>query len=139
MKLYRALVRSKLDYGFKSKSYILNGDLNSHSPYWGANHTCPRGKIIEPVVDRHDLIPVNTTDKTFWSRVYDTFSLVDLTLAHPSVFLDFKYEVLPDLHTSDHYPIVLDITGDNDEGEKLPHWNFKKADCAGLDLSLRNI
>ena len=116
----------------KSSSYILNGDINAHSPYWGAKTTCPRGKVIEPIIEKHNLIPINTQDDTFWSRAHDSYSLVDLTLAHPSIFLDFQYEVLPDLHTSDHYPIVLDLNGDCDEGERIPHWNFKKADWANF-------
>ena len=111
-----------------SRSYLLNGDWNAHSPLWGATKTCPRGDVAEDVLSKYDVIPINITDKTFWSRAHNTYSLVDLTFAHASIFLDFSYKVLPDLHTSDHYPIVLDIDGDSDEGEKRPQWNFKKAD-----------
>ena len=111
-----------------SRAYLLNGDLNAHSPLWGANKTCPRGDLVEEVLNKYDVIPINISDKTFWSRAHNTYSLVDLSIAHASVFLDFTYEVLPDLHTSDHYPIILDLAGDSDEGEKIPHWNFKKAD-----------
>ena len=110
-----------------SSAYFLNGDINAHSPYWGATRTCKRGEVTEKVIDRYSLIPINVSDKTFWSRAHNTFSLVDLTLAHPSIFLDFQYEVLSDLHTSDHYPIILDLTQDSTEGEKIPHFNFKKA------------
>ena len=112
----------------KSSSYILNGDLNAHSPYWGSRTTCPRGKVVEPIIEKHHLIPINTQDDTFFSRAHESYSLIDLTLAHPSIFLDFQYKVLPDSHNSDHYPIVLDLNGDCDEGERIPHWNFKKAD-----------
>ena len=52
----------------KSSSYILNGDINAHSPYWGAKTTCPRGKVVEPVIEKHNLIPINIKDYTFWSR-----------------------------------------------------------------------
>ena len=111
-----------------SRSYLLNGDWNAHSPLWGARKTCDRGDVAEEVLNKYDVIPINISDKTFWSRAYNTYSLVDLSFAHASIFLDFSYEVLPDLHTSDHYPIILDLAGDSDEGEKIPHWNFKKAD-----------
>ncbi len=70
----------------KSSSYILNGDINAHSPYWGAKTTCPRGKVIEPIIEKHHLIPINTQDDTFFSRAHNSYSLVDLTLAHPSIF-----------------------------------------------------
>ena len=116
----------------KSSSYLLNGDINAHSPYWGAKTTCPRGRVVEPIIEKHNLIPINIKDHTFWSRAHNSFSLVDLTLAHPSIYLDFKYEVLPDLHTSDHYPIVLELNGECEESEKIPRWNFNKADWANF-------
>ena len=97
-----------------------------HIALLGANKTCPRGDLVEEVLNKYDVIPINISDKTFWSRTHNTYSLVDLSIAHASVFLDFTYEVLPDLHTSDHNPIILDLAGDSDEGEKIPHWNFKK-------------
>ena len=104
-----------------SRSYLLNGDWNAHSPLWGANKTCPRGDVAEEVLHKFDVIPINISDYTFRSRAHNTYSLIDLTFAHASIFLDFTYEILPDSHTSDHYPIILDLAGDSDEGEKLTH------------------
>ena len=54
----------------KSTSYILNGDINAHSPYWGAKTTCPRGKVVEPVIEKHNLIPININNG--YSKVHLT-------------------------------------------------------------------
>ena len=94
---------------FKSTSYFLNGDLNAHSLLWGASRTCPRGTVVEQVLDKYHLIPINITHDTFLSRAHGTYSLLDLTLAHPSIYMDFKYEVLSSSYSSDHYPVVLDL------------------------------
>ena len=111
--------------------YLLNGDLNAHSPYWNAAFTSPRGDVMEQIIDKHHLLPLNITDKTHWNRAHNTYSLVDLSLSHPAIFMDFQYEVLPDLHSSDHYPIVIKISGGPDT-TKPPRFNFRKADWAAL-------
>ena len=108
--------------------YLLNGDYNAHSPYWNALFTDrERGEPVEAVIDKHHLLPLNTTVKTHWNRAHNTYSLVDLSLSHPAIFLDFQCHVLPDLHTSDHYPIVIKIAN-APETSKPPHFNFRKAD-----------
>ena len=111
--------------------YLLNCDLNAHSPYWNASYTSPRGKTIETIIDKHHLLPLNITEKTHWNRAHNTYSLVDLSLSHPAIFLDFQYEVLPDLHTSDHYPILIKLSNAA-ETTKPPHFNFRKADWSAL-------
>ena len=116
----------------KSNSYFLNGDLNAHSIFWGATRTCPRGRVAEQVLDKHNLIPINTTHTTFLSRAHGTYSLVDLTLAHPSIYLDFKYKVLSSSYSSDHFPVILELTSDDDENERRPIFNINKANWAGF-------
>ena len=113
-------------------SYILNGDFNAHSPLWKSNRICHLGKIIEKLMETRHIIPLNTTVNTFWSRAHNTFSLIDLTLAHPNIAMDFKVKVLGDLHTSDHYPIVLSLVRDENDFERRPQFNFKKADWGKL-------
>ena len=111
--------------------YLLNGDYNAHSPYWNALFTSPRGDVMEKVIDKHHLLPLNITEKTHWNRAHQTYSLVDLSLSHPAIFMDFQIEVLSDLHTSDHYPIIIEISNGDDD-IKPPRFNFRKADWAAL-------
>ena len=111
--------------------YLMNGDYNAHSPYWNALSTCDRGDVVEAVIDKHHLLPLNITEKTHWNRGHNTYSLVDLSLSHPAIYMDFQCEVLKDLHTSDHYPIVIKIAN-APETAKPPHFNFRKADWAAF-------
>ena len=37
-----------------------------------------------------------------------TFSSIDLSLCHPSVFLDYDWSVCEDQHGSDHFPIIIE-------------------------------
>ena len=115
------------------KPYLLNGDYNAHSPYWNATFTSRgRGDTMEAVIDKHHLLPLNITEKTHWNRAHNTYSLVDLSLSHPAIFLDFQCEVLPDLHTSDHYPVLIKMSNNTPETSKPPRFNFRKADWAAL-------
>ena len=117
--------------------YLINGDLNAHSVLLGSQFTCERGRVAEELLNRHSLVPLNTTAKTHWNRAHNTYSLVDHTLAHPAIAMDFRIKVLPDLHTSDHYPILLEL-GDSDAEKKVPHFNYKKADWQSLRSECRN-
>ena len=39
-----------------SSRYLILGDFNGHSHLWGANQENERGKIVEKLIDRHNLI-----------------------------------------------------------------------------------
>ncbi len=36
-----------------------------------------------------------------------TFTAIDVAFSSPNVILDFNWRMLPDLHGSDHFPIIL--------------------------------
>ena len=111
--------------------YLLNCDSNAHSSYWNSPHTTPRGRTFEEVIDKHHLLPLNITQMTHWNRAHNTYSLIDLSLSHPAIFLDFQCEVLPDLHTSDHYPILIKL-GNTAASTQPSRFNFKKANWSSL-------
>ena len=64
---------------------------------------------------------LNTTIKTRGD------ALLDLTIVHPALFLDIDCHVLNDNHRSDHQPIIIKFSGEITDSEKIPRWNFKKA------------
>ncbi|MCG8430697.1 MAG: endonuclease/exonuclease/phosphatase family protein [Candidatus Omnitrophica bacterium] len=107
--------------------YILMGDFNSHSPLWGSPVTNPRGKIIEKLVSDSNLFIFNDGSPTYFHAPSNTFTHLDLSLAHPSLSNDFSWSVANDLHGSDHFPTLL--TSEVVKKESHPkHWNFAKAD-----------
>ncbi|KAG1658846.1 hypothetical protein GQR58_022767 [Nymphon striatum] len=56
-----------------------------------------------------------------------TYSALDLTLCHPSLFQDFTWMVDGDLHTSDHFPIHVKGNGPPVKG-RPQRWKLHKAD-----------
>ena len=51
----------------------------------------------------------------------------DLSLCHPSVFLDYVWSVCEDQHGSDHFPIIIESIQHSSEDHN-PKWKLNKAD-----------
>ena len=49
-----------------SSRYLILGDFNGHSHLWGANQENERGKIVEKLIDRHNLILLNDCLYLVW-------------------------------------------------------------------------
>ena len=102
-----------------SSRYLILGDFNGHSHLWGANQENERGKIVEKLIDRHNLILLNDFVHTRFDTYHQTSSLLDLSLCHPSIYMDVA---------CDHHPIIITAsTSDHPVPERVPKWNFKKA------------
>ena len=111
---------------FSSRYLIL--DFNDHSHLWGANQENEHGKVVEKLIDSHNLILLNDSVHTWFDTYHQTSSLRDLSLYHPSIYMDVACEVLLDRSGSDHYPIIITTnTSDHPVSERVPKWNFKKA------------
>ena len=61
---------------FSSRYLIL--DFNGHSNLWGANQENERGKIVEKLIDCHNLILLNDSVHTRFDTYHQTSSLLDL-------------------------------------------------------------
>ena len=112
---------------FSSRHLILR-DFNGHSHFWGANQENERGKIVEKLIDRHNLILLNDSVHTWFDTYHQTSSLLDLSLCHPSINMDVAWDISSDRLGSDHHPIIITAnTSDHQVPERVPKWNFKKA------------
>ena len=67
-------------------------------------------------------------DKSYTYMHYPTgsFSSIDLSLCHPSLFLDFSWSVCNDQHHSDHFPILIESNTSTIEDHN-PKWKLNKA------------
>ena len=111
-----------------SSRYLVLGYFNGHSHLWGANQENERGKVVEKLIDSHNLILLNDSVHTRFDSYHQTSSLLDLSLCHPSVYMDVACEVLSDRLGSDHHPIIITAnTSDYPVPKRVPKWNFKKA------------
>ena len=111
-----------------SSRYLALGEFNGHSHLWGANQENERGKVVEHLIDSHNPILLNNSVHTRFDTYHQTSSLLDLSLCHPSIYMDVACEVLSDRLGSDHHPIVITANTSNyPVPERVPKWNFKKA------------
>ena len=68
------------------------------------------------------------TVHTRFDTYHQTSSLLDLSLCHPSIYMDIAFEVYSDRLGSDHHPIIIFAnTSDHPVPERVPNWNFRKA------------
>ena len=112
--------------------YIMCGDFNAKSTLWGNDEDNKRGTEIEKFLFKNDLTLLNTDVKTRYDNHHKKYSLIDLSISHSDLYLDFECKVLNDPHDSDHHPIIISITGELLQTDKIPKWNFKRADWSSF-------
>ena len=66
-----------------------------------------------------------TKSPTYICPFSGSYSVIDLSLCDPSVFMDISWKVLMDTYGGDHFPIRLQNSEQSDETPK--RWNLSKA------------
>lgn len=89
--------------------FLITTDANSHSPLWGSKHQSPRGRLLEKIIQDHNISLLNTGDQTYFSSTHKTFSAIDLTLSSSSLLNRLTWRIHKDLCSSDHYPIIISL------------------------------
>ena len=111
-----------------SSRYLILGYFNGHNHVWGDNQENERGKIVEKLIDRHNLLLLNDSVHTRFDTYHQTRSLLDLSLCHPTIYMDVPCEISSDRLGSYHHPIIITAnTSDHLVPDRVPKWNFKKA------------
>lgn len=111
------------------RPFIITGDFNAYNTIWNSNHTDPRGRTVEQVIN--NLVLLNNGKPTHFSAQYGTFSIIDLTLSDPRIATNLEWDTLPSLHGSDHFPVIItNLLSHNQSISTLstPKWNVKKTD-----------
>ena len=70
---------------------LVLGDYNAHNTLWHSNRTCTRGRIIETIVSKNDLIFLNGVDPTYMNPTSLSTSNIDLSVASSSLKHDFEW------------------------------------------------
>lgn len=111
------------------KPFILLGDLNCHNPLWGSKTTDTRGKKIENILEKLDLITLNSQKPTHFNASNASFSSIDLTICDPTIADSIEWNALEDLYDSDHFPITINVENSSTNIPiHRPRWKFQKAD-----------
>ena len=107
--------------------FLLLGDFNAHNPIWGSSFTNNRGNIVERVLDDNDLCLLNNDEPTYVCPRSGSRSTIDISIAHPDCFEDLSWRPDHDLHGSDHFPIIIEESGESARPRK-PKWKLGGAD-----------
>lgn len=112
------------------KPFILLGDFNSRNHIWGSHTTDTRGKILEKIVDKENLIVINNGDPTRININTGSFTAIDLTLACPSLAPLLEWKVDTNVCSSDHWPILIKMRNRNDNQNTTvsTKWNLRNPD-----------
>ena len=120
-----------------SSRYSILGYFNDHSHLWGAKQENEHGKVVEKLIDRHNLISLNDSVHTRFDTYHQTSSLLELSLCHPSIYMDVACDVSSDKLGSDHQPIIITAnTYNHPVPERFPKWNFKKQNGMPFKISV---
>ena len=102
------------------------GDFNSHNTLWGCIDTNDKGRTIEEFITKQDLVLLNDKSSTYLHHATGSYSSLDLTICSPGIFPDFNWNVVDDLHGSDHFPIQVSEVGPSVQ-QRPQHWKLHKA------------
>ena len=90
---------------------------------------------MERFTDKNNLCILNNGSPTYLKpqaqHSHNPTSAIELSTCTPDLALRCTWEVLPDTHGSDHYPVLISVpptSADTDQGGDSNHWVFPKAD-----------
>ena len=68
----------------------------------------------------------NNRTNTYLHPATGTYTVLDITISDPNLFLDYDWKVHDDTYRSDHFSILLQNKM-NKLNKRTPSWNLKKA------------
>ena len=87
--------------------YLLLGDFNAHNPLWGGNVMNTKGRVIEDIIDHHNITLMNNGAMTYHNIYSNTYSAIDLSICSSSINIDYDWSVDEYPCGSDHFPIHI--------------------------------
>jgi hypothetical protein len=116
--------------------FIITGDFNACNIIWGSQSTDSRGKMIEELMNKHDLAVLNRGNPTHFSHRFKSFSAIDVTLASPRLQSYFEWYVEEDLYNSDHFPVIMPTLNNYPTTQFRERWLVDRADWMLYQFSL---
>ncbi|KAE9528885.1 hypothetical protein AGLY_012460 [Aphis glycines] len=123
--------------------FIILGDFNSHNILWGCNDTDQRGRIIEKILDNNNSINIlNNGQATRISTSTGNLSAIDLSLSSATISPHLEWNTMPELSSSDHFPIKLTLkyTNPDEKHSRSLKWRLKNANWDTYQIEIeKNI
>ena len=133
--------RNEYNLLFAVKNVIICGDFNSKNRLWGSNFTDCNGKIIEDLMDEHDLCLLNDGTGTHITKNGNQ-SPLDLTFVSNNLANISNWTVKNETLGSDHYLIETELYQSrniNENNTKCNTWNYKKVNWSLFNETLETI
>lgn len=108
--------------------YMVVGDFNAHNTLWGDSRCDARGRLVESFLFSTGACLLNRTEPTFFSMANNTSSSIDLSIASSTLVPYLQWNVIKSTYGSDHFPIIITLTKDDQCSPRVPHWKVESAD-----------
>ena len=115
----------KSDLNNLIEPFIIIGDFNSHNEIWGSKKTDDKSKVMESLLNQHQLCIYNNKSNTYLLSAIGIYSAIDSTICDPNLFLDYNEKVHYDTYGRDLFPILLENSSD-ELSKRTPSWNQGK-------------
>ena len=93
---------------------LITGEFNGHNYTWGSLSNDIRGDVLERFTDKNNLCILKDGSFTYLKpqaqHSQNPTSAIDLSICIPDCTLRCTWEVLPDTHGSDHYPVLISVS-----------------------------
>ena len=108
------------------RPFIIMGDFNSHNEIRRSKKIDKKGKVIESLLNQHQLCMYNNKSNTYLHPTTGTYFAIDLSICDPSLFLDYNWQVHDDTCGTDYLLILLEDSTD-ELSKRTPSWNLGKS------------
>ncbi|KAL4100873.1 hypothetical protein QTP88_020902 [Uroleucon formosanum] len=110
--------------------FVILGDFNSHNTLWGCNVTDHRGTKIETILNTNNINILNKGQATRVNSSNGNLSAIDLSFSSATISPNLEWDVIPELSSSDHFPIKITLcyTNTNEIHTRNPKWKLSNAD-----------
>lgn len=120
--------------------FVILGDFNCHHPVWGSTRVDNFATRILDLLDSLNICILNDGSPTRRTAPDQNRSAVDLSLCSSSIASELNWNILPNSHGSDHFPILITFNSlDNISPKRNPpllEYRTSKADWAGFSTSM---
>lgn len=137
----RAEIEDKLDELIRQLPgpIVLLGDFNAHSPLWGGQHIDARGRAIEELLGKYQLIVLNDQQHTRIDPRDGGSSAIDLSIVSETIAREFAWSVDDDTRGSDHFPIFLNsVDHSRATATRRPRWRYEEANWGKFEEIIKS-
>ena len=109
------------------KPTMIGGDMNAHKHISFDGRLDTSGGMLQSAIETENLLILNEDQPTFYKASDQASFHIDQALITDTCPTEYNWNILDDLHGSDHYPIQI-IATRSSPIEYTERWNLEKAD-----------